>query len=263
MRGSRQQRWTPRRERSLPVIGWCEFFVAHLESKVSEISEIKNCSSYVTKFAKKKPAGKWQEEALKCALDIRKFEIDLYWKRAGYFWTLIAASFVGYFALQNAKPGERNTSAIFIITCIGFILSFAWYLVNKGSKYWQENWERHVDVLAEDVIGPLYRTTLMYERNWKIVFKPRDGFPFSVSRINQVVSSFITILWFLLAIRAFLYSVEIPPPGGRTLATCLMAVFTIIFAVLLPCFGWPTPPKQQRVIEFDIAPFKNGPSPTS
>ena len=26
------------------------------------------------------------KEAIKVALDIRKFEIELYWKRAGYFW---------------------------------------------------------------------------------------------------------------------------------------------------------------------------------
>jgi len=29
-------------------------------------------------------------------LDIRKFEIDLYWKRATYFWAFIAASLTGY-----------------------------------------------------------------------------------------------------------------------------------------------------------------------
>jgi tRNA A-37 threonylcarbamoyl transferase component Bud32 len=42
------------------------------------------------------PMGEVRKEALKQALDIRKFEIDLYWKRATYFWAFIAVSFAGY-----------------------------------------------------------------------------------------------------------------------------------------------------------------------
>src|SRR5205085_3893705 len=100
--------------------------------------KITNEESYEAIFSRRIIVGvKWREEALKYALDIRKFEIELYWKRAAYFWTLIAASFAGYFALQNVDPAKRNEPSIFIITCIGFVLSFAWYLVNRGSKYWQ------------------------------------------------------------------------------------------------------------------------------
>jgi len=32
-------------------------------------------------------------------LDIRRFAIKLYWKRATYFWTLIAASFAEIFSI--------------------------------------------------------------------------------------------------------------------------------------------------------------------
>src|SRR5258708_36720775 len=88
--------------------------------------EITNEKSDEATFSRKINDGvKWREEALKHALDIRKFEIELYWKRATYFWTLIAASFAGYFALQNVEAAKRNESSIFIITCIGFVLSFA------------------------------------------------------------------------------------------------------------------------------------------
>ena len=48
-------------------------------------------------------------EALKAALDIRKFEIELYWKRAAYFWTLIAASFAGYGAVQASQTLTRRS----------------------------------------------------------------------------------------------------------------------------------------------------------
>ena len=36
------------------------------------------------------------KEAIDVAFDIRKFEIDLYWKRAAYYWTFIAATFAAY-----------------------------------------------------------------------------------------------------------------------------------------------------------------------
>ena len=39
-------------------------------------------------------------------MDIRKFEIDLYWKRAAYFWAFIAATFAGYFALLGSNVGN-------------------------------------------------------------------------------------------------------------------------------------------------------------
>ena len=47
---------------------------------------------------KKDNETKALEEALKIALDTRKFEIELYWKRASYFWLFIGAVFVAYFS---------------------------------------------------------------------------------------------------------------------------------------------------------------------
>ena len=40
--------------------------------------------------------GKLLESAFKIALDTRKFEIELYWKRTGYFVLFIGAVFVAY-----------------------------------------------------------------------------------------------------------------------------------------------------------------------
>ncbi|MBZ5665870.1 MAG: hypothetical protein LAO30_14805 [Acidobacteriia bacterium] len=214
------------------------------------MNDITTKESYEALFSRGIADGaKWREDALKCALDIRKFEIELYWKRATYFWTLIAASFAGYFALQSTEPAKRNLPSIFIIACIGLVLSFAWYLVNRGSKYWQENWERHVDVLSEKVIGPLYRTTLSKEK-WWCIFEPHEAFPFSVSRVNQTVSLFITLLWGGLAIRAFPFSQAIQP--SRVTAYWSMAGFTALFLILLLWLGWPKKKQKPRKICFDV-----------
>jgi hypothetical protein len=213
--------------------------------------QITNQDSYEELFSRgMNGAAGWREKALKHALDIRKFEIDLYWKRATYFWTLIAASFAGYFALQNTDLSKRDGFSIFVVACIGLILSFSWYLVNRGSKYWQENWERHVDVLAEKVIGPLYRTTL--SKGDCDLLKPHKAFPFSVSRVNQIVSLFITLLWAGLALRAFPFLRSIRP--SHFTAYWMMAGFTALFLFLLLWLGWPKAEKDTpRSVCFDVA----------
>lgn len=116
-------------------------------------ADIKTRGEYFKNFSGQPSDLQLRAEALKYALDIRKFEIELYWKRAAYFWTLIAAAFAGYFALRSAE--KLREGPLFLVTCLGLVLSVAWYLVNRGSKFWQENWERHVDILEDEIIGPL------------------------------------------------------------------------------------------------------------
>ncbi len=87
------------------------------------------------------------ERALEHALDIRKFEIGLYWQRTAYFWALIAATFAGYIAVQNSDHvGADKRFFAYVVSCIGLVFTWAWFLVNRGSKLWQENWEDHVDM---------------------------------------------------------------------------------------------------------------------
>jgi len=140
------------------------------------------------------------EKALEHALDIRKFEIELYWKRASYFWTLIAAAFAAYFLILGAEKLYDKKFLAFVVACVGFVFTFAWLEVNRGSKKWQENWENHVDMLEDKITGPLYKTRLSrpLDDPWfeKYVTGPAD---MSVSKINQIVSLFTLFVWLILA----------------------------------------------------------------
>jgi len=84
--------------------------------------------------------------------EIRNFEIEMYWKRATYFWAFIASTFVGYLALISSdnysKPDAYNHVEVYFLLCIGLILSLAWHLTNLGSKSWQRHWEVHYLVLS-------------------------------------------------------------------------------------------------------------------
>ena len=99
---------------------------------------------YIQLFPKEK-----KEKALELALDIRKFEIDLYWKRATYFWTFIAASLAAFGIIQASKniALTDKTDLSVIISCLGMVFTVRWLCVNRGSKHWQENWENLVKML--------------------------------------------------------------------------------------------------------------------
>lgn len=137
--------------------------------------------------------------ALEHALDIRKFEIGLYWQRATYAWTLIAATFAGYFAVLSVQGMVDKDFYAYVLGCMGVVFSLAWLLINRGSKYWQENWERHVDMLEDTIAGPLYKTVLHRPesaKGWeKAVIGPA---PYSVSQVNQWLSIFTIVIWVVL-----------------------------------------------------------------
>jgi hypothetical protein len=137
-------------------------------------------------------------------LDIRKFEIDLYWKRATYFWTFIAATLTGYGLTVTAKDANQENLIRFqfLIVCFGLVFSFAWFLVNKGSKFWQENWEKHLDLTEDSVIGPLYKTTISRE-SYSSFWIPTSAYATSVSKINQILSLFVFTIW--LGILVYLF----------------------------------------------------------
>ena len=156
------------------------------------------------------------ENALKTALDVRKFEIELYWKRAAYFWAFLALTLGAYFTvflskidlvdatgsngksikIPDASQVMQKHQALLLLSCLGLVFSVCWYLVNRASKYWQENWEKHVDLLESPNQGPLYRTVVHNEEmRW---WNPLGAFSYSVSKLNQALSLFIIGLFVIL-----------------------------------------------------------------
>lgn len=140
------------------------------------------------------------EAAFNKAWEIRNFEIEMYWRRATYFWAFIASTFAAYFALiSRTAPANASTEYIpeevFIVICIGFVLSCAWLLTNKGSKSWQRHWEVHVDLLEKQFTGPLYQTV-------------NHNQSYSVSKINEIISFVFIAMWFLLGVK-FLFDYQL------------------------------------------------------
>ena len=101
------------------------------------------------------------EKAYDMAADIRKFEIELFWKRATFFWAFITAIYVAYFqVLTQIHHNEHGYISLVVLSALGLFFCVSWLLSSKGSKHWQENWEEHLNILEDDVTGPLYKTYL-------------------------------------------------------------------------------------------------------
>jgi hypothetical protein len=79
---------------------------------------------------------------------------------------------------------------------MGFVFSIAWFLVNIGSKNWQENWEGHIDRLEDNFIGPLYKTVRKHNVN------------FSVSKINIIISAFVAAIWLLILVHYLIANIN-------------------------------------------------------
>lgn len=83
-------------------------------------------------------------EAYKIALDTRNLEIGLFWQRSNYFLVLNAALAIGFFRLADNKYS-------LLLACLGAFVSFLWYRVNLGSKYWQARWEHRLNEKEKEI----------------------------------------------------------------------------------------------------------------
>ncbi|NPD86429.1 hypothetical protein HNS38_16775 [Lentimicrobium sp. L6] len=157
-----------------------------------ELSEQQYNAQFKDTTSKKEVLSK-QKEALERAWKNRDFEIELYWKRATYFWGFIAAAFAGYFII--VRSDNDFVQAEYIVISLGFVFSLAWYFANIGSKKWQENWEKHIDMLEDEITGAIYKTVL-------------DKPAYSVSKVNIRVSQFVVLIWVLLAINYWIQHIS-------------------------------------------------------
>ena len=163
---------------------------------INTMKEIKRGISkedYIREFDREK-----LEEAFKIALETRKFEIELYWKRTGYFVLFTSAVFVGYYkTLPTSGTPDKGEICLlpFLLSSLGFLLSLLWYMANRGSKFWQENWEAHIEMLSTHLGIPIFGI-IKHSTSSKLDLMKE--YPFSVSKVNQMVSLIVTASWFLL-----------------------------------------------------------------
>ena len=193
------------------------------------------------RLASKEPSR--LEKALAQAHDLRKFEIDLYWKRAAYFWAFIAASFVGFAACLNAST--PHLMGALVMCALGYTFTYAWSLANRGSKFWQENWENHVNLLEDAVTGPIHKLLAMRHptvSDDQATSEPsyaKPG-PYSVTKLNTVISRFVLLIWVELALglaALWIYQIAFSGPPTRVHLAVTHLVGSGLMAVQVAWFA--------------------------
>lgn len=158
--------------------------------------------------------------------DIRKFEIELSWKRATFFWAFIVAIYTAYYhvltKIYEYKCDEtynfcHGKFPLLVLSILGLFFCFSWLLSSIGSKHWQENWENHLDLLEENVTGSLYKT---YEA----------GKAYSVSKITIAAGWVVTACSYGLMLYEFAIMIKNKVAKNGCLSFCI----TLAFAVVIP-----------------------------
>jgi hypothetical protein len=129
-----------------------------------------------------------REAALKRSHEIRQFEIELYWKRATYFWVLQAAVFTALGLIWKDDAKQIPEIVPVALAALGLLTAAAGWFSAQGSKFWQENWERHIDMLEDEFEGKLHKTAWVGEM----------GVRWSVSNINDRLILFFVAFWLLV-----------------------------------------------------------------
>lgn len=141
--------------------------------------------SSITKQNKKK-----LKEAYTRTHEIRKFEIELYWKRATYFWAFELVALTGFgalfFKLLEPQNSLQITGALLLVSFGGTLITYLWMLVLLGSKSWQKNWEKHLDMLEYYFSGNLYKCMFLCGEN-----------PFSSSAASTYIAKSFFVFWII------------------------------------------------------------------
>jgi hypothetical protein len=114
-------------------------------------------------------------------------EITIYWQRALYFFGFISIISAGYIKIKNMTPSVPIVSLLF--SMLFTFLAFCWYLSNRGSKFWQENWELHIKELETLKGVSLTNVLNKHIDNKKIL----SSYPFSPYKINTLISLIVFI----------------------------------------------------------------------
>jgi hypothetical protein len=128
-----------------------------------------------------------RETALSRAHQIRQFEIELYWKRANYFWLLQAAVFAAVGLTWRADSSLPPFLPV-ALSSLGILTALGGWLATLGSRFWQRNWEHHIDMLEGEFEGQLYKT----------VYVEKDGVRWSLSGISEGLAFWFMVFWCFL-----------------------------------------------------------------
>ncbi|WP_180778544.1 RipA family octameric membrane protein [Pectobacterium aroidearum] len=169
------------------------------------------------------------KEAYDKAHQIRNIEVDLYWKRATYCWTLVGAllTICGLLFSAYLKPDDldKRDSTILIaigaVSFIGVVITYLCQYMSVSGEYWKKNWETHISMLEPMFSGRLYSTHLVSSR-----------YRSSIAKLNFLLFLVIQISW-LIVIMSLITIKFKNEPNLISLSIFLFGIIHITLMILL------------------------------
>ncbi len=175
------------------------------------------------------PSDDIPHEAFRIAFQARNLEIDLLWRRSIFFWGFIASAFAAYATSRSAHP-----LVALAVACFGMVCSFAWTLINRGSKFWYENWEGKIEQNEVLVVGPLFARVADAQTSkgfWLC------GRAFSPSKLIIALSDYVFAMWLAIVVGEIM-RLLVPAYTWSFIAAAGVAIFvafSFLFIVVMGC----------------------------
>lgn len=160
-------------------------------------------------------------KAFDIAHENRKLEIQLFWQRSLFFWGFVAASLVGY--AQTIKD-HQHFSTVFAL--FGLVCSVVWSRGNRGSKYWQEYWEKKVSFLQHFATGNIFFDRKPTTPGFFEIFEGRRA---SVSKLTMALSDYSIGIWALLCVLTFIEKPFLESHWHTPAA--ILVIFTLLYCL--------------------------------
>ncbi len=194
------------------------------------------------------------KESYDKAHDIRKFEIELYWKRTAYVWTLIASLITvtglllaAYYRLPSESEGRNALlGVVALIAVLGVLITVIASKIILGGEYWQKNWEYHVSLLEPLFSGRIYSTLVNLKEKRH-----------SISKLNRALYFLFLGVWLLVA--EGVYFVVFPNTDKNNSFILLVAFsfLVLITSYIIDLWTFRKPGKYQVSIASWEIEFKN------
>ncbi|MFJ5440505.1 hypothetical protein ACIPT6_00955 [Pectobacterium sp. CHL-2024] len=167
------------------------------------------------------------KEAYDKSHQMRNLEVDLYWKRSTYCWTLIAAllTICGLLFSAYFKPDDldKRDSTILIavgaIALLGVVVTFICQLISVSGEYWKKNWEMHISMLEPLFSGKLYSTHLVASR-----------YRSSISKLNLMLFFSIYTSWALILL--LMVSINFSNNNQLNMLSVYISIPIVVFIIL-------------------------------
>lgn len=135
-------------------------------------------------------------------IEMRKFEIENFWKRTLFFWGIIAIIYAGYFKADISDEFK------IIIPLLGLLFNIIFSLSTRGSKYWQEHWEMMAFDYEKEHDFQLFLKDQQYqiaENNKSCFTRP---YRFSVSKLTMLLGDLSVIIWLILWVKELYFLIH-------------------------------------------------------